>query len=378
MKRFLIIINILVFVMADVKVGAVSVSAEYACVIEMDSASVIYEKNARQKHSMASTTKIMTALLAVESGTTDDVVTVSRNASLQEGSSIYLRAGDKIVMRDLLYGLMLNSGNDAAVAVAEHIAGSADEFAKLMTKRAKQIGAENTQFKNPNGLDADGHYTTAYDLALIARAAMQNEEFAEIVGTKNKKITLLNNGADIYLSNHNKMLKIYEGAIGVKTGYTRATGRCLVSAAQRGEMSFIAVTLNAPNDWTDHKNMLDYAFGVCERKEIIKKDYVLKKIPISGNREIEVCTDKSVYAVVKKGESTECEVRLHISDEIDAPLNKMEKIGFAEVMQNGEVLERVDLFSKTEIAVVCDEERKNGFYECVIKVFGAWLGGKTE
>ncbi len=375
MKKLLIIVNIFMLTVVNVEAAAIGVSAEYACVIESDSAQVVYEKNARLKHSMASTTKIMTALLAVEKGTLDDVVTVSRNASLQEGSSIYLRAGDKIVMRDLLYGLMLNSGNDAAVAVAEHISGSTEEFAQLMTERARQIGANDTQFKNPNGLDADGHYTTAYDLALIARAAMRNEEFAEIVSTKSKKITLQNNGADIYLSNHNKMLKFYDGAIGVKTGYTRATGRCLVSAAERADMRFIAVTLNAPDDWTDHKNMLDYAFGVCERKKIIEKGEVLKKVPTSDNRQIEVCADKDVYAVVKKGGSAECEAVVHISDGIDVPLNEMEKIGFAEIVNNKSVVEKIDLFNKNELAVIRKEEHRASFGECIIRLVGEWLGG---
>ncbi len=356
MKKIIIAI-ILIFTINCVNVSAISVSAEYACVIERDSAEIVYSKNANVKYPMASTTKIMTALIALENSDMTDIVTASKNAASQEGSSIYLRANDRIHMEDLIYGLMLNSGNDAAVAIAEHIAGNTEEFAKMMTKRANEIGAVNTQFKNPNGLDADGHYTTAYDLALITREAMKNPTFREIVSTKSKKVTLENNGADIYLSNHNKMLKIYDGANGVKTGYTRATGRCLVSSAQRNDMNFIAVTLNAPNDWTDHKNMLDYAFNGYERKTVLKKDDVIKTMQIQGGK-LEVGIENDVDITARKSGESTCEAVLHLSDSLKAPINKNEKVGIVEIKQNGTVIRKEDIIAKNEIKA--DEQTQNG------------------
>lgn len=373
MKNIVIIIFMLSFIIEPIKVYALGVSAEYACVIEQDSGEIVYEKNSRLRHSMASTTKIMTAILAIENGGLDDVVTVSRNAMNQEGSSIYLRENDKIVMRDLVYGLMLNSGNDAAVAIAEHIGGSTDAFAKLMTAKAVEIGAVDTQFKNPNGLDADGHYTTAYDLALIARYAMCNSEFKNIVSTKSKKIVTQNNQAEIYLSNHNKMLKIYDGANGVKTGYTRATGRCLVSSAQRNDMSFIAVTLNAPDDWNDHKNMLDYAFENYERCEAVKKGEVLKTISASDGRKIEICASDSVWVTMRKNCAKKCNVILHLAQEIDAPLNAMEKVGVSEIVYNNAVIAKMDLLNKNEICVYAEKGDKKSFSEYLTGIIKCWL-----
>lgn len=369
-KNFIIILILIGMMFFDVPVYALSVSAEYACVIEMNSGEVVYAKNADIKYSMASTTKIMTALLALENSNPDDIVTASRNASMQEGSSIYLKAGDKIYMQDLLYGLMLNSGNDAAVAAAEFVGKSVDNFAQMMTERAKEIGAKNTQFKNPNGLDADGHYTTAYDLALITREAMKNEVFREIVGTKSKKVTLINNSADVYFTNHNKLLKMYDGTTGVKTGYTRATGRCLVSSAERNGMEFIAVTLKAPNDWTDHKNMLDYAFSEYERKTVFSANDVIKQINIGKNTS-DLFIDKSIELTVKKNGRSDCEIVLHIADDIYPPVNKGEKVGVAEIMQNNICVGNVNIVSGSDVYE--EKTDKVSLYEIYKKILTVWF-----
>lgn len=372
MKR-LCAVAVLMMLWVNIGVSAASapgVSAEYACVIEMKSGEVIYEKNAHTKYPMASTTKIMTALIALENSSPDDVVNVSANAAAQEGSSLYLREGDRIKMSDLLYGLMLNSGNDAAVAAAEHISGDTQSFAELMTARAHEIGAEDTQFKNPNGLDADGHYTTAYDLALIAREAMKNEVFREIVSTRTKKVTLENNGADIYLSNHNKMLKLYDGANGIKTGYTRATGRCLVSSAEREGMEFVAVTLNAPDDWRDHTNMLNYAFAQCERATVIKKGECLREVRLEEGV-LELCADRDIEVTVNKNGGSKCEAVLHIAKNISAPINAGEKLGVVELVQNGVYADRADIVSGNEIVVEKKKENKGLYY--IKKSILAWF-----
>ena len=239
---------------------AVDLSARAAALIDGKSGKVLFEKNKDERLPMASTTKIMTGLLACESKKMKKVVTVSPVASGTEGSSLWLEPGEKQTLENLTYGLMLRSGNDAAVAIAEYLGGSTEAFALMMNERAKKIGVQNTGFQNPNGLDAEGHFTTAYDLALISREAMKNKKFRKIVSTKSKTIPWESSEWDRSLTNHNKMLWRYEGCNGIKTGFTKKSGRCLVTSAKRGKTELICVTLNAPDDWNDHTKMLDYGF----------------------------------------------------------------------------------------------------------------------
>lgn len=250
---------------------AVDLSARAAALIDGKSGKVLFEKNKDERLPMASTTKIMTGLLACESKKMKKVVTVSPVASGTEGSSLWLEPGEKQTLENLTYGLMLRSGNDAAVAIAEYLGGSTEAFALMMNERAKKIGVQNTGFQNPNGLDAEGHFTTAYDLALISREAMKNKKFRKIVSTKSKTIPWESSEWDRSLTNHNKMLWRYEGCNGIKTGFTKKSGRCLVTSAKRGKTELICVTLNAPDDWNDHTKMLDYGFetlGVTEEKTV--------------------------------------------------------------------------------------------------------------
>ena len=237
---------LLIFFMVLLQTDCKALSAGSYALIEAESGRLLCGSNENKKLPMASTTKIMTAVLAIENSNPDDIVTVSNNAANTEGSSIYLKPGEKISMRELLYGLMLESGNDAAVAIAEHISGTAQEFSAAMTDKARAIGALNTVFKNPNGLNEEGHYTTAKDLALITREALKNPLFAEIVATKSIRLS-----RSTY-TNHNKLLSMYGGITGVKTGFTKKCGRCLVSSCSRNGFSLIAVTLNDPDDWNDH------------------------------------------------------------------------------------------------------------------------------
>lgn len=235
--------------------------AQSAVLIDGLSGAVLYSKNSSACMNMASTTKIMTAMVVLENMSLDTVVTVPKDATPVEGSSIYLRENEKITVETLLYGLMLESGNDAAHTLAIACSGSIEEFAALMNETAKKIGLSSTSFANPHGLSAENHYTTAYELAYITYIAMQNPIFRQIVSTKSMVAPSLDGEFTRYFSNHNKLLRIYDGAVGVKTGYTKAAGRCLVSAAEKDGKRFIAVTLNDGNDWNDHMNMLDYAFG---------------------------------------------------------------------------------------------------------------------
>ena len=208
---------------------------------------MLYEQNADREMLIASTTKIMTALVAIREGTLTDSVRVSRAAAYTEGSSMYLKEGEELTLETLLYGLMLCSGNDAAVAIAEHISGSQAEFAKLMNQTAQELGMVHTSFANPNGLDAEGHYSTARDMARLACAALDNETLARIVSTRTAAI------GGRTMTNHNKLLSYTSDCIGLKTGYTKAAGRTLVSCAERNGQRLVAVTLQDGNDWADHQ-----------------------------------------------------------------------------------------------------------------------------
>ncbi|CAM3569913.1 D-alanyl-D-alanine carboxypeptidase family protein [Marinicrinis lubricantis] len=252
------------------KPPTVGTSAQAAALIDVQSGRIIYSHNGHQKMRIASLTKIMTAIVAIEEGNLADKVKVSRNAFGEEGSSIYLKLGEEMNLEHLLYGLMLRSGNDAAVAIAEHVGGSVEGFAYLMNKKAQEIGMANSHFMNPHGLDSEGHYSTAEDMAKLTAYALKNDTFQEIVGTKYKKVPNPFEDWDHVWRNKNKMLSMYEGADGVKTGYTKKAGRCLVSSATRGNQQLAVVTLNDPNDWVDHSNLLDYGFKHYPLKEIMK------------------------------------------------------------------------------------------------------------
>ena len=232
------------------------VSAKSAALLDGTTGECLYEKNGDQRALIASTTKIMTGLLVCEAGDLDRTVTVPETAAGTEGSSMYLKSGETLTRRELLYGMMLHSGNDAALTLAISISGSEAAFVRQMNRRACALNLIQTHFANPHGLDSGENYSTALDLARLAQAALQNEQFRAVVSTKT--ITC----AGRTLTNHNKLLWRYDGCIGVKTGYTRHAGRILVSAAERGGRMLIAVTISDPDDWRDHVSLLDYGFAV--------------------------------------------------------------------------------------------------------------------
>ena len=234
---------------------AISTSADAVIAVDGNSGRVLYEQNADEKMLIASTTKIMTALVAIREGRLTDTVSVSRTASLTEGSSMYLREGETLRLETLLYGLMLCSGNDAAVAVAEHIGGSVEAFVDKMNEMARSLGMTGTSFANPNGLDHAEHYSTARDMAILACEAMKDPTFCRLVSTK----SVTADGRT--MTNHNKLLSMAEGCIGLKTGYTRAAGRTLVSCAHRNGRNVIVVTLRDGNDWADHQALYEYGFS---------------------------------------------------------------------------------------------------------------------
>lgn len=240
-------------------VGAVDVSAKSAVVIDTRTDKIIFQKDAFERRSMASTTKIMTAVLAIESGRLDEAVNITGEMTRAEGTSLGLHIGDKIRLYDLVYGMMLESGNDAANAVALHLSGGFSSFSKLMNEKARQIGMNNTSFVTPSGLDDENHYSTAYDMAILASYCIKNPVFRSVCSAKKYTAQLLEPQTKLYFSNHNRLLSSIDGVFGVKTGFTKKSGRCLVSAIEKNGAVLVAVTLNAPNDWNDHKRLYDYA-----------------------------------------------------------------------------------------------------------------------
>ena len=258
-------------------------SAHSAILMDADTGRVLYAHNIDRRSLIASTTKIMTALVVLEHCSADTVYTIPKQATNIEGSSIYLKEGEKLTIRELLYGMMLHSGNDAAVALALACSDSVPEFVDLMNLKAQKLGLQDTHFDNPNGLDSETHYSTAADLANLTRYALQNPEFIQIVSTKSIAI------GERYLTNHNKLLWSVEGAIGVKTGYTKAAGRILVSAAERDGRRLIAVTIHDGNDWSDHAALYDYGFSCYQPKKIAVSGKIAANIPGLDGGSYPVC-----------------------------------------------------------------------------------------
>lgn len=248
----------------------IHVSANNAVLMDQITGKILYEKNAHDQQPIASITKIMTAIIAIESGEMSNITRASRRAIHIEGSSIYLEQGEKMLIKDLVYGLMLRSGNDAAVAIAEHVGGSVEGFVYLMNEKARWLGMTNTSFENPHGLDGEDHYSTAYDMALLMRYAMENDQFRELTGTTFYQAENRSYG----WGNKNKLLtSLYEYCVGGKTGYTKKSGRTLTTVAQKEGVDLIAVTLNAPDDWRDHIQMYEWGFKNKEEEQTMTVDH---------------------------------------------------------------------------------------------------------
>lgn len=279
-------------------IPARGISAEQAIVVDGETGRILYEKRADERGLIASTTKMMTALIVCEQSNVLDRVRIPKEAVGIEGSSMYLREAEVLTVQELLYGLMLQSGNDAAVALAIYCGGTVEGFVQLMNDKAHRLGLENTHFANPNGLDAPGHYSTPRDLAKLAIYALKNPIFAQTVSTKTIKI------GERYLRNHNKLLWKVEGADGVKTGFTKAAGRILVSSARRDGRRLIAVTFNDPNDWVDHQQLLEQGFSDYKLKNIIYKGQVLGQMNIVGGsaEQVPIISNDDFSVALRTGE----------------------------------------------------------------------------
>lgn len=313
-------------------VGAVS--AQKALLLDAASGEVLYEKRADEKSLIASTTKIMTALLVCERCNVLDIVPIPDEAVGIEGSSVYLRAGEKWTVQELLFATMLCSGNDAATALAVYCGGSVDAFVREMNEKARQLGLKNTHFANPHGLDAAEHYSSARDLAILARYAMENVLFAQTVSTRSVRIR------DRVLSNHNKLLWRVEGAEGVKTGYTRAAGRILVSSCRRGGRRLIAVTVDDGNDWVDHAALYAQGFSALHEECIVHAGDIVGTLDVfGGEREsVLIVASEDFSFPLRAGEN----VSLRLSAKIAfAPLAEGAAAGQAYILLNGNCIGKV-------------------------------------
>jgi len=318
--------------------GAVSTAASSAILMDADSGRVLYEQAADDKRLIASTTKLMTALVAVEA--LDDLsrtVTVRPEWLNTEGSSIYLKAGEEITQEGLLCGLLLESGNDAALALACICAGDEAAFAERMNEKARALGMENSHFTNASGLNDDEHYSTARDLAKLAAACLKNETVARICASKSLTV-----GTRTF-TNHNRLLSLYEGCVGMKTGFTKKAGRTLVSAARREGQTLIAVTLNDPDDWRDHMALFDYGFANYPAKQLCRTGEMVGSVPVSGSlvRFVDVETGANFYYPLAEWESVE--VRTECADVLEAPVEQGQSAGRLVYTLDGKEIGRVDL-----------------------------------
>ena len=335
---------LLLFTAFPCQAQAVSTSASSAILVDVDSGRVLYEQNADARMLIASTTKILTALVAIEEGNLSDVVTVSRKAAYTEGSSMYLKEGEQLTLETLLYGLLLCSGNDAAVAIAEHVGGSQAGFVKLMNKKAGALGMGDSSFANPNGLDAEKHYSTARDMAKLACAAVENETLMRIASTR--QVTV----GGRTMTNHNKLLHYMDCCIGLKTGYTKAAGRTLVSCAEQNGQRLVAVTLQDGNDWADHQALYDYGFSSYPAQTAATLGQRVQQAPVSGGQQASVplVAANSFSWPLAAGETLECNVEL--DGPLTAPVAAGTHAGQAVFQVNGQEVGRVDLLCGADVA----------------------------
>ncbi len=343
-------------------------NAKAAVVMEAQSGRVLFSKAGDRQLPMASTTKLMTALVTLEQPDLDSYFTVDPQAIKVEGSSMGLQEGDQVTLRILAWGMMLASGNDAAGAAAVRIAGSTESFALLMNAKAAEIGMDQSHFVTPSGLDHPDHYTTAEDMAKLAKAALQNDILAEIVSTKNQKLEYGNPPYTRWLQNHNKLLWSYSGTIGLKTGYTSDAGRCLVSAAKRGGVTLITVTLGCPDDFRVHSSLFDSYFSTVTLTDLNSAVNGLT-IAVTGATvpRVGVKAAKPLSLAILPGDSTS--VKFELPQFLYAPVKPGDMVGYAVLCVGSEEVSRIPLLADSGCAVLHDPAEKKGLWDSIVDFF---------
>ncbi len=353
------------------EIKKMSLSAKAAALIDASNGRVLYEKNGEQELPMASTTKIMTCIVALENANLDDVVTISRYASSMPDVQLNIVAGEKFYLRDLLYSLMLESHNDTAVAIAEHIGGSVECFAMMMNAKAKELGCEHTNFVTPNGLDADEHYTTAVELSRIAAYAIKNQEFLKIINTPSWQFTEINKGRSFTVNNKDRFLSLYDGAIGIKTGFTGKAGYCFVGAVQKYNKTFISTVLGSgwpPHKtykWTDTIALMDYGVKNYEMKQVFYADKKFDPIAVLKGKEkyVPLYYEGDISLLMRKGEKVHVEYT--IPSWIKAPVMCDTEVGTAKYYIGDTLIGEVPILTKTSV-------EKIDFKYCFQKILDIW------
>lgn len=330
------------------------IEAKAAVLMDAASGRVLYSKNPHLPLPQASTTKITTAILALEKGNLSDLVRVSKEAAETPESSIWLEEGEELTLEQLLYALLLQSANDAAAAIAEYIGGTQENFVAMMNQRARELGARNTHYANPHGLDDPNHYSTAYDLALLARYALTLPDFRRIVATPKMTIPWAGHPWERVLYNRNRLLAgpdAYPGATGVKTGYTGKAGSCLVGSAKRGDLELIAVVLNSPNMYQEVRSLLDYGFATFRPKTVVYREQRLAYLPVSRGyaERVKVMAEQSVTVAVRPEEEARLITMVSLPQRLEAPVRQGEVVGRLLVRLGQEEVASVNLVAERSV-----------------------------
>lgn len=346
-KITILILVIILFVNSYATAEDLDLSGSSYVLMDEISGRVLLEKNAHTRLPMASTTKIMTALIAIENGNLDEKVIIDEDSINVEGSSIYLKSDEVLKLEDLLYGLMLRSGNDSAVAISKHIGENEEKFIKMMNDKAKSINAKNTSFRNPHGLSQEEHYSTSYDLALITRNALANKNFQNIFSSKSYTAKREKNN---YFVNKNKTLWEYEGGDGGKTGYTMEAGRCLVSSATKNSMRLIAVSLNARDWFNDNYKLFDYGFENFKPYFVYNKNQLVKQIELpNSKKDLYIVTEDELFYPLTLEEKEKIQLKINLNDKLDLPISQGDKLGILEVFLDGILIRKENLVAKNNV-----------------------------
>lgn len=377
MKKIILFVTLLILIFPTIiyaeEVKKPEVNAHSAIIMDYKTGRILWGKNETEKMSMASTTKIMTAIIALENGNMDDIVTVSKLAAMSPDVQMNLVTGEKIKLGDLMYALMYTSYNDAAVAIAEHVGGSVENFCKMMTEKAHEIGAVNTIFETPSGLDKGNHHSTAYDLALIAKYALDNEQFMKLISGNEKKVS--SDKREYYLPNKNRLLREFQGANGMKTGFTNKAGHCFVGTAKRDDMQLITVVLASgwgskgrEQKWVDTKRLMTYGFENYDYKEIIVKDDEAGCVEVSRSKNLSIPAlySEGLIIAVNDEEAEKISVIENFPKALKAPVNLGDKLGVAQVFL-GE-----DLYTEIEI-IASEGAERHDLKTSLEKVLNEWL-----
>lgn len=345
------------------------VGADAAIVLEPKSGMVLFEQNADQRLPIASTTKIMTAFITLQQDNLDSEFVVDKDAINVEGSSMGLVEGDEVTLRTLAIGMLLSSGNDAANAAAVRISGSIDKFAELMNKYAQDMGLENTSFATPSGLDSQNHYSTARDLAILTKYALESDLFRDICSQYKMRVKFGNPPYERWLTNHNKLLNYYDGTIGVKTGFTKKAGRCLVSAAEKNGATLICVTLNCPDDWNTHTNIYDTFFAVLRTMDLSENIPEIS-VPVTGgsaNSVFAVTYENPIYPIFING--TDVTYSIYVPHFLYAPVTKGQAVGEVFVFLDNKKVATLTLISDKDIPLKFPYKENFNLFDWVYNIF---------